>query len=475
MATLKSKFKNKKNEKRSLKMKITKEIKTDVLTPVSIYLRLQGKNKVMLESIPRENEKSRFSIIAVNPVHHIKFQNQILTIDGEVKETTDPLKTIESLVNQPQEKQDGFPFSSGAIGYAGFDTYGIYEHIDFSKQLEDPIGTPDIYFMLYESYVIFDHKKETLLLVEDDVYSHRTQEELLSALTEKYEALNVLSPMENHFAQNKKLTFSSQMTKEDFEANVKAAKTLIRQGDMFQIVLSQRLSAHFFGDAFNYYRGLRIENPSSYMYFLEFDGFYIIGCSPERLVAVQNGIVSTNPIAGTRKRGETDEEDQKLIEELKNDEKECAEHRMLVDLGRNDIGKISEYGTVEVTHFMEIEKYRYVMHNTSEVKGTLKTEYTAMDALISTLPAGTLSGAPKNRAYHRIYEFETQKRGIYGGAIGYLTKNGNCDFAIAIRTMVLKDQTAYVQAGAGIVYDSDPASEYQETLNKAKALLEIGE
>ncbi|MGM9887343.1 MAG: anthranilate synthase component I [Lactococcus sp.] len=456
-------------------MKITKEIKTDILTPVSIYLRLQGKNKVILESSPRESEQSRFSIIAINPVHHIKYENHLLTIDGQVTETEDPLKTIEALVHQPEIEKSDLPFESGAIGYAGFDTFEFYEKIKVKHLLEDPIGTPDIYFMLYESYAIFDHKKELLTLVEDNAYSGRSEEALVSAMTEKMQALSALSKSENQFLENKKLSFTSNQTKKEFEEKVKQAKELIHQGDMFQIVLSQRLTAKFSGNAFNYYRGLRINNPSSYMYCIEFDHFYVIGCSPERLVAVKDGCVSTNPIAGTRKRGKTDIEDQKLIAELKADEKECAEHRMLVDLGRNDIGKISEFGTVKVTHFMEIEKYRYVMHITSEVKGKLKKNLTAMDALVSTLPAGTLSGAPKNRAYQRIYEFENQKRGIYGGAVGYLTKHDECDFAIAIRTMVLKDQLAHVQAGAGIVFDSIPEQEYEETLNKAKGLLEIGE
>ncbi len=455
-------------------MKIKKEINADTLTPISVYLRLTGKNKVILESIPRENEQSRFSIIAVNPVHHVKFADGRLTVNGEELKNADPLKYIEKLVHQPENAIDeDLPFASGAIGYAGFDTYGIYENIQ--PELTDRIGTPDIYFMLYESYVIFDHKREKLILVEDNVYSSRSESELLSALSEKMTALSNLTDAENRSSALMKMNFTSNTTQASFEEKVRAARELIRNGDMFQIVLSQRLTADFTANPFDYYRGLRVENPSSYMYFIEFDHFHVIGSSPERLVAVQNGIVSTNPIAGTRKRGITEEEDEFLIDELRNDEKETAEHKMLVDLGRNDIGKISEYGSVEVPVFMKIEKYRYVMHITSEVKGKLRPEFTAMDALISTIPAGTLSGAPKNRAYKRIYEFEQEKRGIYGGAVGYLTKNGNCDFAIAIRTMVLKDGKAHVQAGAGIVYDSVPEHEYQETLNKARGLLEIGD
>ncbi|MFC4652251.1 anthranilate synthase component I [Lactococcus nasutitermitis] len=454
-------------------MRIKKEISADSLTPISVYLRLTGKNKIILESIPRENDQSRFSIIAVNPVHHIKFDKNVLTIDDKAVKTDNPLKTIENLVARPEDENDGLPFASGAIGYAGFDTYGIYENIQV--ELKDKIGTPDIYFMLYESYVIFDHKREKLILIEDNVYSQRDEQALENELSKKLTELSKMTASENAPRQLKKMTFTSNTTQENFENKVSQARELIHNGDMFQIVISQRLTADFTAEPFDYYRELRVENPSSYMYFLEFDNFHVIGSSPERLVAVQNGIVSTNPIAGTRKRGESEEEDNQLIEELENDEKETAEHKMLVDLGRNDIGKIAEYGSVEVPVFMKVEKYRYVMHITSEVKGKLRPEFTAMDALISTLPAGTLSGAPKNRAYKRIYEFEQDKRGIYGGAVGYLTKHGNSDFAIAIRTMILKDGKANVQAGAGIVYDSDPASEYQETLNKARGLLEIGE
>lgn len=453
-------------------MKIKKEMNADTLTPISAYLRLSGKNKIILESIPRENEQSRFSIIACNPVHHIKYVGGILYIDEQKVKTDHPLKALEKMVYHPDEAYD-LPFASGAVGYAGFDTYGIYEKIQ--PELLDTIDTPDLYFMLYESYVIFDHKREKLILVEDNVYSKRSEAALEQRLAEKITELSQQVQQEAASSAVPKMKFTSNMTQAAFEEKVRHARELIRKGDMFQIVLSQRLSADFTAKPFDYYRGLRIENPSSYMYFLEFDNFHVIGSSPERLVAVQNGIVSTNPIAGTRKRGKTEEEDEQLIEELQNDEKECAEHKMLVDLGRNDIGKISEYGSVEVPVFMKVEKYRYVMHITSEVKGRLRSGFTAMDALISTLPAGTLSGAPKNRAYQRIYEFEQEKRGIYGGAVGYLTKNGNCDFAIAIRTMVLKDKKAHVQAGAGIVYDSVPEHEYIETLNKARGLLEVGE
>ncbi|MDR0299986.1 MAG: anthranilate synthase component I [Streptococcaceae bacterium] len=461
-------------------MKLKKELNADFLTAISVYLRLSGRNKVMLESIPRDNDQSRYSIIAVDPVKKVTFETGVLRVNGEPQTSLNPLKVLEALVvsadkaDGDEDDDDDLPFTSGAIGYVGFDMLGFYEKIQPEK-LSDPIGTPDMSFMLYESFVIFDHKRERLILVEDNVYSGRDEAVLLSALTEKEAQLQRLTKAESARQPVKKMTFHSNFEQAEFEAKVSAARELIRNGDMFQIVLSQRLSTDFTANPFDYYRQLRVENPSSYMYFLDFGDFYVIGCSPERLVAMQNGIVSTNPIAGTRRRGRDEAEDAQMIAELRQDEKEIAEHKMLVDLGRNDIGKISEYGSVEVPVFMKVERYRHVMHITSEVTGKLRAEFTAMDALISTLPAGTLSGAPKIRAYQRIYEFENEKRGIYGGAVGYLTKNGNCDFAIAIRTMVLKNGKAHVQAGAGIVYDSVAELEYKETLNKARGLLEIGE
>lgn len=456
-------------------MRKIKEISADTMTPISVYLRLKGKNKVILESIPRENDQSRFSIIALNPVKHIKFTDGILSVNDEIISDENPMEFLEKLVCQPESTDENLdlPLTSGAIGYAGFDTYGIFEGIQ--PELKDSIGTPDMYFMLYESVLIFDHKREKLIFIEDNTYSQRSEKELQNALSANIESLSLLTEAENELTELSKLNFVSNMSQELFEEKVAKAKELIRNGDMFQVVLSQRLTADFTDNPFNYYRKLRVENPSSYMYFMEFDNFHVIGSSPERLVAVHGNQVSTNPIAGTRKRGQNEFEDQALIEDLESDPKEVAEHKMLVDLGRNDIGKISKYGSIEVPVFMKVEKYRYVMHITSEVTGELRPEFTAMDALRATLPAGTLSGAPKHRAYQRIYEFETQKRGIYGGAIGYLTKNGNCDFAIAIRTMVLKDKKAHVQAGAGIVYDSVPEHEYQETLNKAQGLLKVGQ
>jgi len=243
---------------------------------------------------------------------------------------------------------------------------------------------------------------------------------------------------------------------------------------MFQMVPSQRFSFDFNDDPFDFYRQLRRTNPSPYMYYMDLGDAQIVGSSPESLVTVRQGVVTTNPIAGTRRRGETAQEDGKIAAELLHNEKELAEHTMLVDLGRNDLGKISNYGSVHVTTLLDIQKYRYVMHLVSEVTGQLRPELSAIAALKATLPAGTVSGAPKVRALQRIYEMEPVKRGVYAGAIGYLSQDDQMDFAIAIRTMIVKNHKGYVQAGAGIVYDSKPADEYQETINKAKALLNLG-
>lgn len=281
------------------------------------------------------------------------------------------------------------------------------------------------------------------------------------------------SKEEMHAPKVEELTFTSNFTKEAFEAVVSKAKEYIENGDMFQVVPSQRLSSPFKGSTFDYYRHLRLSNPSSYLYFLPFDDVTIIGSSPESLVRVKKQTVTTNPIAGTRKRGQTKAEDQALAEALSQDKKERTEHQMLVDLGRNDIGKVAVSGSVHLPLFMQIERYRHVMHLVSVVEATLADNQTAMDALKATLPAGTVSGAPKIRAMQRIYEWEPSRRGIYAGAVGYLSQDGQADFAIAIRTMIVKDGQAHVQAGAGIVYDSDPSSEYAETLQKAKALLEV--
>ncbi|MCB4974911.1 anthranilate synthase component I [Streptococcus mutans] len=448
-----------------------KILSADILTPILAYMRVQGDHKVILESIPREKENARFSIVAYNPVFEIKFENGQLTENGKVIES-DPLDYLSQITVKSQLSQD-LPFNGGAIGFVGYDMVGLYENI--GKIPQDTIGTPDMHFFVYESYLIFDHKKEKIVIVEDNIYSGREEEEQKTALQEvladlKKQAVDEFSERDLHT-----LTFRNHLEEATFKDMVTKAKKFIRQGDMFQCVLSQRFSADISGKPLDFYRNLRITNPSNYLYFYDFGDYQIIGASPESLVSLKNGVVTTNPIAGTRPRGANDQKDKDLSEELLSDVKEVAEHRMLVDLGRNDIGKIAEVGSVQVSKYMEVEFFRYVMHLTSVVKGKLLSGLTGMDALKSTLPAGTVSGAPKIRAMKRIYELEKEKRGIYAGAIGYLSASGDMDFAIAIRTMIIKNQKAYVQAGAGIVYDSVPENEYYETINKAKAMTRIGE
>ena len=452
-------------------MTLKKTINADIITPILAYLRLELKHKLILESIPREKENSRYSMIAYNPVHEIKFENGVLTDNGQVK-TGDPLDYLGELTVKNNEASS-LPFTGGAIGFVSYDTISFYENI--GEIPEDVIGTPDLHFFLYESYLIFDHKKEQITIVESDIYSGRS--ELDQELAMSLVLSNLTQPHKNEFETVKlnPLSFTSNTAKAEFMGMVEQAQTYIKNGDMFQIVLSQRLTSQITGNPFDYYRNLRLTNPSNYLYFLDFGDYQIMGASPESLVSVKNGVVTTNPIAGTRPRGADEAEDDALSKDLLGDQKEVAEHRMLVDLGRNDIGKISKVGTVKVTKYMEVEYFRYVMHLTSVVKGELLDSVSSLDALKSTLPAGTVSGAPKIRAMQRIYELEKTKRGIYAGAIGYLSSNSDMDFAIALRTMVLKDGKAHAQAGAGIVFDSVPENEYQETLNKAKAMTKIGE
>ena len=447
-----------------------KILPADTLTPILAYMRVQGDHKVILESIPREKENARFSIVAYNPVFEVTYQDGILYENGKVLEQ-DPFDYLHQVTVKGLTSD--LPFAGGAIGFAGYDMIGVYEEIGSIPQ--DTIGTPDMHFFIYESYLIFDHKKEKVYVVEDNIYSGRSNDTVRQSLGQVVTDLQTQAPNEFTPQALQALHFTNHIEKEVFMEMVAKAKKLIREGDMFQCVLSQRFSADFEGDPLDYYRNLRVTNPSNYLYFYDFGDYQIIGASPESLVSVKKGEVTTNPIAGTRPRGATEEEDQALAHELLHDVKETAEHRMLVDLGRNDIGKIVQNGTVEVTKYMEVEYFRYVMHLTSVVKGQLLPHLTALDALKATLPAGTVSGAPKIRAMRRIYELEEEKRGVYAGAIGYLSATGDMDFAIAIRTMILKNQKAYVQAGAGIVYDSVPENEFYETINKAKSMTRIGD
>lgn len=449
-------------------MKKTKELSNNKLNPLTIYYSLRDHGTCLFE---RKSETQDYAIITFDPIRHLTFKNGEFQINGDGYPCTDPLKELEKYVLIDDEDQEELIFQGGALGYVGYDVAACYENI--GEIPKDELDVPDMQFYLYESYVIYDRQKQTCTLIVGNSYSKDSEEQLdrrMKDLEQKLQQEIKLSDLEM-----KPLKFTSNFSQTEFEAVVTKAKERIVEGDLFQVVPSQRLSAEFLIDPFDYFRLLRQNNPSAYLYYLDFPDVQVIGSSPESLVTVEGDLVTTNPIAGTRKRGVDEHEDEALAEELKNDPKEIAEHRMLVDLGRNDLGKVAVRGSVTVPTYLTIERYRYVMHLVSVVTGKLKPELTAMDALKATLPAGTVSGAPKIRAMTRIYQWETAKRSIYAGAVGFLGQNDQADFAIAIRTMVIKDKQAHVQAGAGIVYDSEPTSEYFETLQKAKALMEVGQ
>jgi len=452
-------------------MKVRRQIHGDYLTPVSIYLRLQAEKKFLLESASRQGDGARYSIIACQPVKELRYEAGLFSVNDTSFPCQDPLKELEKHIVHEEEVFADLPFQGGAIGYVGYDIAACYE--DIGEIPQDEVHMPDLYFYVFELFIVYDHRTEQLSIIHSNAYSHKTVPEMEATIAAIIAELAVMNEAEQMAEQTIQLRFTSNVTQAAFEQRVQQAKQLIEAGDLFQVVLSQRLTAPFEVAPFDYYRYLRIANPSAYMYYLDFGETQVIGCSPESLVSVKNGQVTTNPIAGTRKRGATVAEDLALAEELLHDEKERAEHRMLIDLGRNDVGQVAKHGTVEVPLYMTIEKYRYVMHLVSLVTGELKDGLTPMDALRATLPAGTVSGAPKIRAMKRIYEMETVKRGIYAGAVGYYSMDNQADFAIAIRTIVVQQQQAYIQAGAGIVADSQPVFEFAETLQKAKALLEV--
>lgn len=456
-----------------LKNFVIQELQGDMMTPISIFGSLKGKHKVLFESSAKHEESGRYSFIAVNPIAQLKGDNNQYSYqeeDGEFKIEEGSVLTKLRNMMPIQNVQYPFSFFGGAIGYFGYDTAFYNEKI--GESLEDELNMPDVHVYFYDTFIVFDHLLQKISIVAIDLFqSGRTENEMNKAIQELEKEMK----QGITFIEDKAISvkFEPSIEKQQFIQMVETAKQHIERGDIFQVVLSQRFKANFTGDPFSLYRKLRTSNPSPYMYYLEFDDYTILGTSPESLVKVQNRVVTTNPIAGTKPRGKTVEEDKELEAILINDEKEVAEHRMLVDLGRNDIGRVSKIGSVKVSKYMAIERYKYVMHIVSEVIGELHEDVHVLDVLTSCLPAGTVSGAPKIRAMQIINELEQSKRGVYAGAIGYISVNGNMDLALAIRTMIVKDDKAYVQAGAGIVYDSVAQSEYEETLNKAKALLEV--
>lgn len=471
---------------------ISMEVYADMETPISLFRRFEdGKHCFLLESVEGGEKWARYSIIGRNPFLKVKsFKNSTIIEDknGVIKEEGNPVEIIRELMSKYRGATiPDFPrFNGGAVGFFGYDLIRHYEKLPNAP--EDDLKLPESCFLFVDEVLVFDHLKQKIYIIVNLHVGKNIERDYNSVIDRiksiHKEIFNTRWKVADNFTSNlnqktKKLKYTTNISKELFCENVLKAKEYIDNGEVSQVVLSQRLCVETEQDPFNVYRVLRIINPSPYMYYLKFDDYKIVGSSPEMLVRVENGIVETCPIAGTRKRGKTKEEDEKLERELLSDKKELAEHTMLVDLGINDIGKVSKKDTVKTSNLMHVEKYSHVMHIVSNISGELRENKTSFDAIMSILPAGTLSGAPKVRAMEIIDELENVKRGPYGGAIGYLSFNGNLDSCITIRTMIFKGGKAYVQVGAGIVADSVPEKEYEETIDKASALLkaleEVGE
>ncbi|MDO5576157.1 MAG: anthranilate synthase component I [Fibrobacter sp.] len=459
---------------------VCRSVLADTETPVSVWMKLFGNEKYsfLLESVSGEETVSRYSFLGGSP--YMTFVSNIheWEINGIIKEkgVGAPVEKLRSLMaSYKAARIPGLPrFTGGAVGYFSYDSIRLWENIPDNNPKDDSLN--DIHFSFYKNLVAFDNREHRLMLISNIILDKGDN------IEKKWQdAVHELGKMQDKMAVRigsssisvkVKSETGSNFVRGDYEAAVEKCKEYIKAGDIFQVVLSQRFSIKVQSEPINLYRILRVINPSPYMYFLSLGNTSIIGASPEMLVRVENGVVETRPIAGTRKRGKSDSEDEKLIEELKADPKECAEHVMLVDLGRNDLGRVCDYGSVKVEKMMHAEKYSHVIHLVSNVVGKLDSQKDCFDALYSCFPAGTLSGAPKIRAMEIIDELEPVKRGLYGGALGYLDFNGNMDTCIVIRTIVYNNETAYIQAGAGIVADSVPANEYMETVQKATASFE---
>jgi len=461
---------------------VAREVLSDLDTPLSVYLKLaDGPHAYLFESVEGGENWGRYSIIGLPCRRVYAFHGHALRVEElgecvETREVADPLAEIERLRRSYRVAEvEGLPaFTGGLVGYFGFETVGWIEPRLANGVQRDDLGTPDALLMLSEEVAVFDNLKGRLYLVvhadptEPQAYRRacRRLDELVFRLRHSGAAYpEVLDPTTLVEAD-----FTSSFTRAGFEAVVARAKDAIRAGDVFQVVPSQRLSVPFHARPVDVYRALRALNPSPYMYFVDLGATQIVGSSPEILVRLQQGRVIVRPIAGTRPRGATPEEDRALEIELLADAKERAEHLMLIDLGRSDLGRIARTGSVRLTERFVVERYSHVMHIVSQVEGELREGLSYMDVLKATFPAGTVSGAPKIRAIELLQELEPHKRNIYSGAIGYIGWNGDADTAIAIRTAVIQDGRLHVQAGAGIVHDSDPAAEWEETMNKGRAL-----
>lgn len=453
------------------------EMLADHVTPIQVFMALRkaGTPSFMLESVENRDQWGRYSFIGVNPKKEVKINGTEIEIDGKKQTVKNHIAYLIEMVNAYQSPVlvDKPKLTGGFIGYFGYDTIRFVE-----KKLvnvpEDDLHMPECHLCMYDEIIAFDHLTNRVIIIQnihenDDL---QTKYKSLEPKARKMiEQIDNFRMVRTDRTDKKETKVISNLTKEEYTSQVEKAKEYIRNGDIFQVVLSQRFEVESEADPFDVYRCLRTTNPSPYLYFFDFVDYQIAGASPEMLVSVTNGIVTTKPIAGTVPRGTTKKEDDILVRQLMHDPKELAEHTMLVDLGRNDVGKVSRFGTVRVDNFMSVEKYSKVTHLVSDVQGELREDKTALDALMSILPAGTLSGAPKVRAMEIIDELENKKRGLYGGTVGYLAFDGNIDTCIAIRTVLFKDGKGYVQAGAGIVADSEPEKEYEETKNKALAVI----
>lgn len=462
---------------------LLREVLADLDTPVSTYLKLgAGPYSYLFESVEGGEKWGRYSIIGLpcRTVFSVTGHEVTVRNNGQLveqREVNDPLDEVREFFNRYRSPQvAGLPrFTGGVVGYFGYDTVRYIEPRLGSTQKYDPLQTPDIMLMVSEEVVVFDNLSGRLHIIthvdpqQADAWEtgNARLEELVGQLRET--PIVSESTVDSGLAVTE-ADFSSGFSKEDFESAVERSRQYIHDGDIMQVVLSQRLSIPYSAEASKLYRALRTVNPSPYMYFLDLDEFQIVGSSPEILVRLEGGVVTVRPIAGTRRRGRDREDDLHLEQELMSDPKELAEHLMLVDLGRNDVGRVAVTGSVTLTEKMIVERYSHVMHIVSNVEALLTKDLDAIDVLRATFPAGTVSGAPKVRAMEIIDELEPDKRGIYAGAVGYLGWNGNMDTAIAIRTAVIKDRILHIQAGAGIVADSIPSHEWMETMNKGRAI-----
>lgn len=468
---------------------VTREVLADLDTPLSSYIKLaRGPYSYLFESVQQGEKWGRYSIIGLpcTTVLVVRRHRVEVRVDGELRESAevdDPLQFVEAFC--ARYKVADIPdlpfFNGGLVGYFGYDAVRYVERRLADSSPPDMLDTPDILLMVSEEVLVFDNLKGILTLIhladpgQCDALprAHKRLDALAGQLLTTAPALPSMAGIGGESESWKGVderAFSSGFSRDRFEAAVESIRDYVLAGDVMQVVPSQRLTVDFDAEPINLYRALRRLNPSPYMYFLDLADFHIVGSSPEILARLQDGEVVVRPLAGTRPRGRDAEEDRRLEQELLADAKEIAEHLMLIDLGRNDVGRVAETGSVVVSDQMAVERYSHVMHIVSNVSGTLKPGLRAMDVLRAALPAGTLSGAPKIRAMEIIDELEPVRRGIYGGAVGYLAWNGNMDTAIAIRTAVIKAGRLHVQAGAGIVADSVPSREWEETMSKARAM-----